>query len=326
MWYPLKFYPIYKEKIWGGSLIKDIFKRNTPYNKTGESYELSCFDENISMISNGKYKGKSFDKLIDEYPIEILGRDVYRVYGKRFPLLFKYIDAKTDLSVQVHPSEANVQQMSKGRAKTECWFILKSENGRINIGFKRKFSLEEIKEYINSGGLFEILEYRNVYRGDTFLIKPCTVHAICSGVLLVEIQQASDTTYRLFDYNRPDKNGNLRKLHIEEGITCINPELDFDKSIRMTNHIEMNDDYNISKIVSGKFFTTNKIKILKKYETSSLENSFKVMMFIEGEGIINYRTKNMIFGIGDTILIPSAMGSFTIEGRCEVLETFIEFL
>ncbi len=322
-WYPLMFYPIYKEKIWGGSTIREIFQRETPFKNTGESFEISCFDDNISQIRNGKFKDMPFDRLIKDYPDEILGSDVVDKYGKTFPLLLKYIDAKADLSVQVHPDENKVQQMNKGMAKTECWYILQSDNGKLNIGFNRKIQTSEVRSMIDAGKLEQILAYRNVKKDDFFIIHAGTVHAICSGVLLAEIQQASDTTYRLYDYNRRDKHGKLRELHIEDGLRCLNTEMSLDKSIEEVYKPVINHGYTITNLTYNQYFTVNRIEIQQNYKSASLSTSFKVLMFIEGKANFHYNNGRMNIQAGDTLLIPSVLGSYTINGKCNILETYI---
>lgn len=315
-WYPLTFDPIYKEKIWGGNKIRNLLKRNTQIENIGESFELSGLDKEISRINNGYLRGQLLKDVIKEFPQELLGNKVCEKYDKSFPLLFKFIDAKLDLSIQVHPDKGE-------HSKTEFWYIIESDNGKLNIGFKEAIDNNKVSELIKKGQLENALSYYEVKKDDAFLIKAGTVHAICSNVMLAEIQQASDTTYRLYDYNRRDKNDKLRELHIDKGLECINTS--YTGETAKVNHVVVtdNEDYKIFLLTQNKYFTVEKISITGMFLTSSKDDSFNVIMVIDGHGMMFHRLGEISLFKGDTFLIPSAMGEYTIEGNIDILNTYI---
>jgi mannose-6-phosphate isomerase len=224
--YPLKFYPILKERLWGGTKLGDILGKPLQNTITGESWELSGVEGDVSVVSNGELAGTSLKDLISEDPDGILGRSVGDRFGKEFPILIKFIDAKQDLSIQLHPDDELARIRHNSFGKTEMWYIMDSdEDAQLIVGFKRTVTKEEYLESLKNDRLTDLLNYESVREGDAFLINPGKVHAIGAGTLLAEIQQTSDITYRVFDFNRRDKNGNLRELHTDLALDAI----DFEK-------------------------------------------------------------------------------------------------
>lgn len=219
--YPLKFEPILKEKVWGGNKLNTLFQKEA-IGEIGESWEISGVNENVSVVSNGSLKGKSLNWLLEVYKHKLVGRKVYRHFGNTFPLLFKLIDACEDLSVQVHPDDFLAKKRHNSFGKTEMWYILDVEKeGRLILGFNEKMSQKKYLKALSENRITEILKSEPVKKGDAFILKPGTVHAIGAGVLLAEIQQTSDITYRIYDWERPDTNGQMRQLHTDLALDAI---------------------------------------------------------------------------------------------------------
>ncbi len=306
---PLKFTPILKEKIWGGNALFSEFQKGTdPSLLIGESWELSAVPGDISQVSLGRFKGKDLQELINEFGAEILGDKVFRRYGKTFPLLFKFIDARDDLSIQVHPKEGS------RNSKTEMWYILRSEPGtQLYSGFSKQTDQAEVKSAINEGTLEELLNKDQAEENDVFFLPSGRIHSIGKGLVLAEIQQSSDTTYRLYDFKRKDADGNERELHIEEGLEV----LDF-------QHIGSNKKASPAgakgnELVSCPYFFTEswKVPASETLDLTNSKDSFEVLMFTGGEGYIEFSEGNLEYEKGDTLLIPAALDGFRIDSRKE---------
>ena len=212
--YPIKFNPILKEKIWGGNKLKNILGKQTESSNVGESWEISDVKGNISIVSNGQYKGRNLKELINQYKADFLGYSNFENFGTNFPLLIKFLDAKTDLSVQVHPDNDMAKQHHNSFGKTEMWYIMDSDdNADIVLGLKDKNIHPEILQNINSDNVEAVFNRESVKKGDSFFIPAGKIHAIGAGVLAAEIQQTSDITYRVYDWDRTDDKGKKRELH-----------------------------------------------------------------------------------------------------------------
>ncbi len=324
--YPIKFYPIYKEKIWGGNLIKERLNRNdVPFKNTGESFEISCFGDEISTIRNGEFENMTLDKLLKMYPEEILGKYIIEKHGKdTFPLLIKYIDAKADLSIQVHPNKENTISMSKGREKNEFWYVLDSNEGKLNIGFNKNIDKDEIRRRAIDGSLKEVLDYRSVTKGDSFFIGAGTVHAICSGAFIVEIQQSSDTTYRLYDYDRIGKDGNKRELHLDDALECLNTNYGFDKA-SYKEKINSENGIDTLSLTDNPYFKVKKININDPNVSLNIGNksSFTVIILLSGDLEIFFHDESLKVNKGELVLIPAGLDCCNVKGKCEMLETYI---
>jgi mannose-6-phosphate isomerase len=221
--YPLQFEPIFKERIWGGTKLKTYLNKPIQSDNTGESWEISTVENDVSIVSNGNFKGKSLNDLIDEFPEQILGTKVYEQFGKQFPLLFKFIDAREDLSIQLHPNDELAKKRHNSFGKTEMWYVMQAEaNARLIVGFKEKSSANEYIENLNNKTLLSILDSKKVKEGDVFFLETGTIHAIGAGILIAEIQQTSDITYRVYDFDRVDAQGNQRELHLDLALDAIN--------------------------------------------------------------------------------------------------------
>ena len=221
--YPLKFTPIVKDKIWGGTKLASVLNKPTGEStEAGESWEISGVEGNVSVVSEGEFKGRSLVELIDEFKGELIGEKVYERFGDKFPLLIKFIDANDDLSIQVHPDDDLGMKRHNSFGKTEMWYVVSADkDAKLISGFNKPTSKEEYLEYFESGKLVELLNREDVYDDDVFYLPAGRVHTIGKGLLIAEIQQTSDITYRIYDFDRVDANGNGRELHVEEAVDAI---------------------------------------------------------------------------------------------------------
>ncbi len=317
--YPLKFEPILKKKVWGGNKLNKLFKKMGKGN-IGESWEISGVAEDISEIANGPLKGKTLTRLIGNYKEKLVGEKVYQNFGNTFPLLFKFIDAREDLSVQVHPDDVLAKKRHNSFGKTEMWYILDVEkDGRLILGFNEKMDQQKYLKSLSENRITEILNSEPVKKGDTFVLKPGTVHAIGAGILLAEIQQTSDITYRIYDWDRPDTNGQMRQLHTDLALDAI----DFSPS---KAKISYSDEKNILvPIGTTDFFTVNKLNLFQNY-VRDLEEipSFTVYMCLEGTAVIETDDFSEKIKKGETILIPAQLPEIKfITSSASFLEVYI---
>lgn len=312
--YPLLFSPILKEKIWGGNRLRELFNKEAS-GKIGESWELSAVEDNISVISNGVLKGTSLDALINTYTYQILGKKVFNTFGNKFPLLFKFIDATDDLSVQLHPDNALSMERHSSFGKTEMWYIMSAENNaRLILGFKEHVTQQDFEKAVATNTIPDIIKEVPVKKGDSYFIAPGTVHAIGAGIVLAEIQQTSDITYRLYDWDRPDLDGKMRTLHIEESKQAINFNLEEPK---LATHKEQQG---VQLLKSTPYFETNKLVLngTIKRDLKYLD-SFIVYMCVAGSATITSNHTNEVVASGQTILIPHTLANVEIKGNDAIL-------
>lgn len=316
--YPLEFEPILKERIWGGEKLKTVLNKPIVSKITGESWELSTVEGDISVIANGELKGKFLTEIINESPDEILGTEVHKRFGKQFPLLFKYLDAREDLSIQVHPNDELAKKRHNSFGKTEMWYIMQADaNAKIIVGFKEKSNSEEYLKNLKNNSLLSILEDIKVKAGDVFFLETGTVHAIGAGLLVAEIQQTSDITYRIYDFDRVDAQGNKRELHIDLALEAIN----YNKVDTYKNY---NKELNQSNtVVDCPYFTTNFVPLDGKITVNKKCETFTVYMCIEGDFEIQHKGVQFKYKKGNTILIPAAMEDYFLVGRASILEIYI---
>lgn len=317
--HPLRFKPILKEKVWGGSKLKELF--NKEGNGTiGESWEISGVNGDISEVSNGELKGKKLNDLVEYYTSDLLGKKVYKLYQTNFPLLFKFIDAEQDLSVQLHPNDALAQERHNSFGKTEMWYVMQAEeNSRLILGFNREMNQATYEKFLQNNDIIEILHSEKVKEGDSFFIAPGTVHAIGAGVVLAEIQQTSDITYRIYDWDRPDVNGNMRELHTQEAIAAIN----FNQPT--TNLVYQNKTNEPVLLKKSAYFETNRLHLTKDFKRGiSTVDSFIVYMCVAGKAIIEVLNFSETISTGETILIPACFKELTIKTQnATLLEVYI---
>ena len=319
--YPIKFTPILKDKIWGGEKLKTVLNKETSLNNIGESWELSSVDGDISQVSNGALKGQLLTQLIENYKGDLVGEKVYEQFGNKFPLLFKFIDAKENLSIQLHPNDEIAKKLHNSFGKTEMWYVMDAdESSELNIGFSEKMTPEKYKQAIENKNILGKLNFEKVSKGDSFFIKEGLVHAIGAGCLIAEIQQTSDITYRIYDWDRVDDQGNERELHTDLALEA----LDYNAvGANKCQYVKENNQP--SNIATCEYFTTNYIKIndLFTRDLSSI-TSFTVYICVGGAGTISMGTENETIKRGETVLIPANAREVSIKtSEIELLEVFI---
>lgn len=284
--------------------------KKTPFDITAESWEVASHKNGESTVCSGADDGKTITELTKIYKEKLLGDKVYQGDDTKFPLLIKLIDAKDNLSVQVHPDDEYANKNENGEyGKTEMWYVMEADEGAgLIYGFKEDISKEEFKNAILNNTLLELVNFVECKKGDYFFIPSGMLHAIGKGLLIAEIQQNSDTTYRVYDYDRRDKDGNARELHIDKAIDVTNLK----KSV-------LTGAKNEGVIVDCEYFTTEKIDLdgNKVYEVD--KNRFETLMICEGEAIINGET----YIKGDTLLIPAYIGNVEISGKATILRSYV---
>ncbi|MEM0575220.1 type I phosphomannose isomerase catalytic subunit [Flavobacterium polysaccharolyticum] len=316
--YPLQFNPILKERIWGGEKLKTILNKPIVSPITGESWELSAVEGDCSIVANGDFKGYTLIEIIENHPEELLGTKVFEKFGKQFPLLFKFLDAREDLSIQVHPNDALAQKRHNSFGKTEMWYVMQADpKSRLIVGFKEDSNATEYVEKLEKNELLSILDTKEVQKGDVFFLETGTVHAIGAGLVIAEIQQTSDITYRLFDFNRKDAHGNTRELHVDLALDAINyqrgeTQKEYAKFVNQSN-----------TMVDCPYFTTNYIPLQGEMVVNKTEESFTVYMVVDGYFSIDINGLEYNYQTGDTVLVPAALQLFTLSGNASLLEIYI---
>lgn len=320
--YPIKFHPILKERIWGGTKLKSLFNKETELESVGESWELSDVDKDVSIVSNGNLKGKTLKELLTEHKENLVGSKVYEQFGNNFPLLIKFIDAKADLSIQLHPNDELAAKRHNSFGKTEMWYVMQADkNAKLIVDFKKETTQESYLKNLGNKTLVDILNFEKVKAGDTFFIEVGRVHAIGAGVLLAEIQQTSDVTYRIYDWDRVDDQGNARELHTELALDAI----DFS----MPNNYKASyskKENKSSLMVSCPYFTTNFLPVTKKIEKENTYDSFLIYMCVKGSVTFISNKIETEVNIGETILIPASINQFEIQPHTDsdLLEVYIK--
>ena len=327
MLYPLKFKAQYHEKIWGGNKINTILHKNySPLSNCGESWEISGMQNYSSEIVNGFLAGNTLNEIVEVYMGDLVGEKVFDMFGNEFPLLIKFIDAKDNLSIQVHPDDDYAGKHHLASGKTEMWYIIDTEkNTKINVGFKEQLTLSELEKHIQNNTLEDILNFIPIQKGDAFYIPAGQVHAICKGTLLAEIQQCADTTFRLYDYNRKDQSGQLRPLHIKEALEAI--KFDQNTSAPIDYHCHKNTS---TPIIRSPYFAVNTIDFDHCVEKVYAEmDSFVIYICLEGKATIgyedDYEEKQESISQGECILIPALLDNIllTPQPQCKLLEVYI---
>ena len=322
MLYPLKFEPIIKDKIWGGSKLKTLFAKNKSTDKSGESWELSGYDGDESLVVNGSLSGSNLKNLIEIYKSDLVGDKTYQKYGLSFPLLFKLIDANDNLSIQVHPGDEKAFERHNSFGKTEMWYVVDAEkDAELIIGFIDDCSQDTYLKALENGTVEELLQKVPVSKGDVFFIPAGLVHAIGKGTVIAEIQQSSDVTYRIYDYNRTDDNGKERELHTEQALDVIN----FNASIQPKTiyHSVLNE---ITPLVSCEYFNTSFLRFNERIERNYTSlDSFVTYICLEGNFEIEHADIKTKVNKGDTILIPAYIDKLALIPINEVslLEVYV---
>lgn len=319
--YPLLFKTIYKEKIWGGNKIKSLLGKDYgSLSNCGETWEISTVPGDVSEVANGALAGTSLKELIRTYKDELVGEKNYEEYKDDFPLLIKFIDANDDLSVQVHPDDDLATTRHGSRGKTEMWYIVQADEGSSLItGFNREMNRELYQEYDSNNQISELLNRETVNKGDVFYIPAGRIHTIGKGILLAEIQQSSDVTYRIYDFDRKDQHGNYRELHNDLAIDAL--DYTYHEQYRNTY---VDDQNKCNNLVTSTYFKTNKFTITEPTDRDySALDSFIIYICIDGEVIIQYSDNQEIkMKKGDVYLLPAIYKNTTIKplGKSVFLE------
>jgi mannose-6-phosphate isomerase len=310
--YPLKFNPILKDRLWGGTKLGDIFRKPIKSNIVGESWEISGVEGDISIIANGNLAGISLQDLIDENADALLGKSVVERFGTDFPILIKFIDAKQDLSIQLHPNDELAKKRHNSFGKTEMWYIMDADkDANLIVGFNKTVTKEEYQKSINNNTLEALMNYEKVKEGDTFFINTGKIHAIGAGVVLAEIQQTSDVTYRVFDFNRKDKEGNLRELHTDLALDAIDFEKKDDFKIAYNRH-----QNTVNTLVDCPYFKTNYINLTKNIDIDISErNSFTIYMCVAGSAAIANEHGEASLQKGETLLLAASSKMASIKTK-----------
>ena len=318
--HPLKFKPILKDKIWGGTKLAEQFNKSSNSNQLGESWEISTVPDDVSEVVNGKLKSQNLQDLLELYKGDLIGDKNYKRFGNNFPLLIKFIDAKQDLSIQLHPDDDLAKERHNSFGKTEMWYVMQADKGaNLIVGFNQKMDDKTYLKHLEEKTLTKILNFDNVKAGDTYFIEAGRVHAIGAGVLLAEIQQTSDVTYRVYDWDRVDDEGNERELHNDIAIDAFKFDLKDDF------RVDYKKEKNLSNsMVSCPFFTTNYIELDSSLEKENFHDSFLIYMCVDGEvEVVTEDTKEVI-SKGETILLPAAVKDFKLNSKnAKLLEVYV---
>ena len=306
--YPIKFENLYFKKIWGGRDLES-FRLNLPEGDIGESWDVACHENGTSIVANGRFKGTSFDKLIESYGEKVLGR---KYVNKKFPLLVKLINSNDNLSVQVHPNDEYAKIKENSFGKTEAWYVIDAEEGAELIVGTNGCTKEQFQDAIKNNTVENCLNRIKVKKGDGFLINSGLVHAIGKGLIIAEIQQNSDITYRVYDYGRP------REIHVEKSLEVIDFSL---KPETLVEDYKEYDGYKFTSLCKNKYFSIDKCVVDTNYISSTNGDNFVILTIVDGSGKVtgNHYTEDL--KKGDSILLPASLGEYTIEGKLEVLIT-----
>ncbi len=310
--------PAFKDYIWGGTRLRDEYGKDCSYDKVAESWELSCHKDGPSVISGS---GMTLQELIDKEGRQILGTNCERF--ENFPILIKLIDAKDNLSVQVHPDNDYAMRVEGEYGKTEMWYVVDCDEGaELLYGFKHEISKEEFAQRIADNTLLEVTNNVPVHKGDVFFIKSGTLHAIGKGILIAEIQQNSNTTYRIYDYGRVGKDGKPRELHVEKAkdVTKLAPAETYPDT-----PVVQENGASIKLLSKCEYFTTYKVDIEEKAEFDADDSSFVSLLILEGSPVVtDGKSDHVSAKKGDSLFISAGTGRFTVEGSCSLILTRID--
>ena len=318
---PIKFNPLLKSTLWGGNKIIPFKHLDSNQENVGESWEISGVPNNETIVSDGELKGQKLNDVVATLKDKLVGTANYKRFGNEFPLLIKFIDARQDLSIQVHPTDEIAKQQGKERGKTEMWYIMDSDaDAKLYSGLKMQITPEQYKEMVENDTICDALAQYKVKADDCFFLPAGRIHAIGTGCFLAEIQQTSDVTYRIYDFKRKDKDGNYRQLHTQEASECINYNVEKDYRTEYTP--KKNEGVNL---VNCPYFNTAVYDLDEPMTLDYSElDSFVILIGIKGEGTIKDNEGNKTsLKVGETILIPATTQSLKVEGTVKFLETYV---
>ena len=308
--------PAMKEMVWGGKLLQERFGKQIPSDTTGEAWEVAAHPHGQSTVAEGALEGTELQTLVDQYQEALVGTKVYAAYGNYFPLLIKFIDANQNLSVQVHPNDAQAVELEGPGAsgKTEMWYVLDAKPGaRLVYGFNQDLTAEELKNALEQGTLESFLNWVDVHPGDTFYIPAGTLHAIGSGILIAEIQQNSDLTYRVYDYNRLGLDGKPRQLHVEKAVAVVDRKAPIGR-----------EKADIDQGVISPFFETYRRTVDGTWTLQVSPERFEILICVGGTGTLTCGTQTLSVQEGDSFLIPATAGTVVAEGQMQLLQTHVK--
>lgn len=315
----MKLQPTGKDYLWGGTRLRDDYGKKIDITPLAETWECSVHPDGPSVVANGEFKGQTLSTVLKQHP-EYLGT---KVKNGELPVLVKFIDAKKDLSVQVHPDDEYAQEHEGDNGKTEMWYVIDADEGASLIyGFKHKMTEEILRKAVESGTLDKHLQKVEVHKGDTYYVRAGTVHGIGKGILIAEIQESSNVTYRVYDYDRVDKNGQKRELHFDKAVQVMDMDVapDVKQNPRLTKHYP---GCSRELLCRCKYFETERIQVSKGFSFSVREESFQVLMCLDGYGQVetmDAEQKPMRFSKGETLFLPAELGRCQVVGDATVLK------
>lgn len=319
--YPMKLTPPCKDYLWGGTRLKTDFGKVTDLEKVAESWELSCHKDGCSVIANGEYAGMTLPEYLDKAGRQVLGTDCEKF--EYFPILVKLIDAKQSLSVQVHPNNEYAMRVEGEYGKTEMWYIVDCDPGaKLLYGFKDKISKEEFRRRIEDNTLLDVTNSVEVHKGDMLFIDAGTLHAIGEGILIAEIQQNSNTTYRIYDFGRVGADGKPRELHIDKAVdvTKLEPPT---RGIKPQGETRQHDGYQSTLLATCEYFTVSRYNVEKSVSFTADSKSFHSLLCLDGQATLRCGSEELSMKKGESIFIPADCGAYTVEGTCEFLHTTV---
>lgn len=313
---PIKLLPAFKDYLWGGTKLKTDFGKKSDLDIVAESWELSTHKDGQSVVADGPDAGLTLSEYIDKHGEGILGSNSQKF--DYFPILIKLIDAKDNLSIQVHPSDDYALKNEGEYGKTEMWYVLDANEGAsLYYGFKSEITKDEFEERINNNTLLDVLNKVEVHKGDMFFIESGTVHAIGKGIVICEIQQNSNTTYRVYDYDRRDANGNPRELHIKKAIDVSNlAPADQNRSASETVEHE---GFSVTRLAECRYFTVDKVEVDSQAALTVSPDSFKSIIVTDGSGVLTFDGERVDINKGDSIFIPAQDAEYSVSGKCELI-------
>ena len=318
---PLKFKALLKQTIWGGDKIIPFKHLDDHLENVGESWEISGVPGNETVVADGEYAGKKLNELVIEQKDKLVGKANYERFGDEFPLLIKFIDARQDLSIQVHPTDEIAKRQGKERGKTEMWYIMDSDkDAKLYSGLKMQITPEQYKAMVEDDTITGALAQYEVKEDDCFFLPAGRIHAIGTGCFLAEIQQTSDVTYRIYDFKRKDKDGNYRQLHTKEAAECINYTVEDD----YRTHYEHKKNEGVT-LVECPYFTTAVYDLDEPMTLDYSElDSFVILIGLKGKGTITDNEGNTVtISAGESILVPATTETLKVEGTIKMLETYV---
>lgn len=313
---PLKMHPCYKEYLWGGTRLKNEYGKKDAPPITAESWELASHRDGVSTVAEGSLAGKTMDELAR---INRAGFWGTQCPDGDFPLLIKLIDAKKDLSIQVHPSDVTARLELGECGKAEMWYIVDCEaQAGIYYGFSKRITPEEFLQRAQAGSICEVLNWVPVSKGDVFYILPGTIHAIGAGVVIAEIQQNSNTTFRVYDYQRKDANGKMRPLHLERAAQVMNYEPVVPEECK-ANNVTAFPEFILTEMFSCRYFRAYKVDVHHEINLTCDGSSFHHVLCVGGGGMLRHQNQELLLNKGDSYFMPANLGDYQITGRCRVL-------